>query len=371
MDHMDDIDRLFDKTKGQLFFHKGAGFLGNILSQVNFRWESSIDTACISVKELLWSPEFFLTRDAQTRVTILAHELWHNGLLHHIRRGNRCPDYWNQAADYVINLMLKKHGFYMDGFPFLLDDRFDNLSTEEVYDILVKEGGKPMENPLGKDIIESDDLTDADKAVAVGQVVAAVTAARVSNMAGDLPGELNQVIEEFLHPKLPWHTILFQFFNSLTSDEYSYARPNRRFDDPILPGKTSRNGLDHICYYLDISGSISDQEIVRFNSEVKFIQEELNPERLTLVTFDTEIHDVYEFERDDPFNKIEITGRGGTCLKQVFDHAQRMQPTAMIVFSDLCVNIPEDPGVPIIWVCVNNKNADPGYGKLIHITEGN
>ena len=102
---------------------------------------------------------------------------------------------------------------------------------------------------------------------------------------------------------------------------------------------------------------------------MKYIKDELLPELLTLVTFDTKIRDEYVFEKDDPFEKIVVTGRGGTCLEDVFEHARRNAPTAMIVFSDLEVRIPGNPGVPIIWICIGNSSIEVPYGQLINLDE--
>lgn len=376
-----DIDRLYQRTKGRLFFKKGAGFLGNLLARLNMVWTEEIETVCISSKTLYWNPTFFLSLDEETRITVLAHELWHNALLHGARLKERCPDIWNIAGDHVINLLLKEHGYYMGGFPYVMDDKYAKWSTDEIYDDLINNGPKPLmlpgsltagqlpdqagQYPLGADVmpIEGDAIQEA-----VASVVGAMASAGISGTKpGDIPGEVTLVIDQFLFPKLPWETILFNFFNAMTSEEYSYSRPNRRYEDPLLPGITGRNGLEHLIYYLDISGSITDDHILRFNSEVKFIQEELKPEKLTLATFDTKIQDEYVFEREEPFEKITVTGRGGTSLKDVWRHAQEHQPTAMIVFTDLEVEIPENPGVPIIWVCIENPKMTVPYGQLIHL----
>lgn len=363
------IDRLIDRVKGRLFSKKGAGFLGSLLARVTLRWTRDIPTAAIGIKTLFWNPDFFLSLDEETRITVLAHELWHNAFLHGARLNERCPDIWNIAADHVINLMLKEHGYYMGGFPYVMDDQFKGLSTDQIYDILIRPGapqpGQGNPGPLGDDILPIDPNQFAD---ALADVVAAAHAARITGQPGSIPGEVELTIETFLSPKLPWETILYNFFNALTAEEYSFARPSRRFHDPIVPGITGRNGLEHLIYYLDVSGSITDDHIHRFNSEVKFIQEELRPERLTLVTFDTTIQDVYEFERDDPFEKIVVHGRGGTSLHEVFEHARREAPTAMIVFTDLEVGIPDNPGIPIIWVCIENPSQSVPFGQLIHLS---
>ena len=361
-----EIDALFNKTKGGLFFMKGSGFLGRLLSQVEFSWTTEFDTAAISTKQLFWNPDFFMSLSTSQRITVLAHELWHNGLLHSVRMGNRCPDIWNVAGDHVINLLLKQHDYDMSGFPYIMDTKYIGWATEEVYDDLINSGPCVPQSFLEGDVLPSspEDVPDA-----VANAVAAYTAAKIQNGAGVLPGEVELVIDTFLNPKLPWEVLLYNFFTEITSQEYSYARPNRRYDDPLLPGSTGRNGLEHLVYYLDISGSITDDWILRFNSEVKFIKEEFQPERLTLITFDTRVRDVYEFERDDPFEKIVVIGRGGTSLVDVMADLKKRGPTAGIIFTDLEVNIPPNPGIPIIWVCINNASASVPYGKLIHLHE--
>lgn len=358
------IDTLFSKTKGQLFFKKRAGFLGPLLGKLTHVWTTDMATAAISASKLYWNPDFFMRLDADTRVTVLAHELEHNARLHGPRMGNRDPEIWNIAGDHVINLDLKAHGYYMDGFPFVMNDKYIGWSTEQVYDDLINQKGKLPKPDLGFDIMPCD---AEDQITMVTNVVAAASIARMSGKPGDIPGETEQVIDEFLNPKLHWGVLLARFFNELTNQEYSYARPNRRYEDPILPGLTGYNGLEHLIYYLDISGSIEDEHIVRFNSEVKCVKERFEPEKLTLVTFDTEIQDEYVFEKDDPFEKIVVTGRGGTDLRDVFDHAKKHMPSAIIIFTDLEVRIPPNPGIPIIWVCIDNPEATVPYGQLIHI----
>lgn len=380
------IDTLFEKTKGQLFFKQGAGFLGALLAQVRFEWNPNIETACISSKCLQWNPDWFLSLDKDSRVSVLAHELWHPGLLHGERLGDRCPDIWNVAGDHVINVRLLEHGYYMDGllkmFPNMpMDTKYSGWSTDEVYDDLIQNaqggGGKAGinmpgggKNGMHGDVVYVDlsDPTSQDQIQqAVGKVIGAMSAARISGRPGDIPGELTLVVDKFLNPKLPWETLLFNWMNELTNQEYSYARPNRRYEDPLLPGQTGRNGLEHLLFGQDISGSITDDQILRFNSELKHVKDELQPELMTMVTFDTKVHDIYVFEKDDPFEKIVITGRGGTDLKDLFRLMVEKQPTAAVIFSDLEVEIPENPGIPILWVCVDSPHASVPYGQLVHL----
>lgn len=364
----DGIDKLYDITKGQLFLKKAAGFFGPLLCQLEFRWTRDIQTAAISHDTLYWNPEFFMSRDAQTRVTILAHEIKHNADLDGLRQGNRDHDLYNQAADHAINLFLQEHGYYMGGFPFLMDPKYKGWAREDIYDDLLKKqekGGSIPKNQLGNDIMP---ISAKDKTIAIANVVAAVQSARMSNAAGSIPGDTLLVLDKYLHPKLPWNVLLHNFFNAMVESERSYTRPSRReVGDFVMPGSLGRCGLEHLCYALDISGSVTDEQVELCNNEVHFIQEDLEPEKLTLFTFDEVIHDVFEFERGDPYEKITVEGRGGTSLYPVYKFAKDRNATALVILTDLHVEIPPDPGIPIIFVCVDNPRGTVPYGVVVHM----
>lgn len=369
----ENIDKLFQRTKGKLFFNQScSGLLGTLLCKLEFKWTTEIPTAAINPKILLWNPDFFLKLDEETRVTVLAHELNHNARMHGIRRGNRDPETWNRAGDYVINVDLLDQGFYMGGFPYVLDQKYRGWSTEDVYDDLMKKQdpkSKPKPNPLGQDIMPADEMTAAEKIEAISDVIGAITVAKQSGQPGSIPNEVETYLDEFLNPILPWNTLLYNFFNEMTNQEYSYARPNRRYEDPLMRGLSGANELEHLIYYLDISGSTSDEQVTRFNSEVKFIWDELAPKKLTLVTFDTQIQDIFVYEEGDEFEKLKVHGRGGTDLRDVYRHMQQEAPTAAIIFTDLYVHIPDDPKIPIFWAVSGNPNASVPYGKLVLIPD--
>ena len=362
-----EIDQLLNKTRGQLFYKKGSGFLGALLCNMKFEWNDRISTAATNGEYLFWNPKFFMKLDPETRVTVLAHELWHVAYLHVVRGKSMVHNTYNIAADHVINLMLKEHGYYMDGFPYCMDSKYTGWSTEEVYDDLMANPPPPSSGGLGDDIeYTKSDIATSDT---IAKVIEASVVARMTGKAGDIPEEITLVLEKFLDPKLPWRTILADFFNEITEMEYSIRRPNRRYQDPILPGLIGMTGLEHLMYGIDISGSVSDHDILVFNSEVKFIKEEFNPQLLTLLTFDIKIRDVYRFEPDDPFEQIVVTGRGGTSLHDLFERAKKEKPSCLVVFTDLDVSIPMNPGVPVIWIVTQNPGVKVPYGKIIHLTD--
>jgi predicted metal-dependent peptidase len=153
-------------------------------------------------------------------------------------------------------------------------------------------------------------------------------------------------------------------------EDYTWARPNRRHCDIYLPSRFTDDGrLAHLIYYFDTSGSTSNADITRFNSEVKYIQETLKPAKLTVVQFDTCIQHERVFLEGDDFSEIVVYGRGGTSLVPVREHILKHEPTAAVIFSDLECNpmAPLGIEVPVIWAVVGRGGHTPTFGRVIHI----
>jgi len=130
--------------------------------------------------------------------------------------------------------------------------------------------------------------------------------------------------------------------------------------------------LTEVAGALDASGSVTDNDIRMFLSEMGGIKDILNPKLFTIIDFDTKINNVHHLNETDDVASIKITGRGGTRLQPVFDFYKDKNPTVLIVFSDLhCARIEEDPGYPVIWIVTNNPNATVKFGKMIHVNTRN
>ena len=379
----EEMQKKLSKIKIKLFLHQGAAFLASIMSQTKFVWDDSPQnpTAWTDGMTIGFNPAFWLKIPDEAKVTVLAHELWHIAYEHMLRRGNRDPEKWNIAGDHVINLMLEKAGYKFDGIQNCCKDiRYRNMSTDEIYAVLpdppkIPSGGggfgsgggisNPSPAPLGSDLRDPP----KDKEIEVmAKVVQAVQAARMGQQAGSIPGEIILEIEKFLNPKLPWRVLLRRFFTEQSREDYSWKRPNRRYSDEYLPSLWAEDGLTTINYYLDVSGSISDEDILRFNSEVKHIKDEFNPQMLNLITFDTRIRDQYSFDENTPFEKIIVTGRGGTDLDPVADHILKTKPSVAVIFSDLWVDpMPSVGSIPVLWVVIGNSSATVPFGQMVHI----
>lgn len=362
------LDRMLDKLKASVFIGTNAAFYGSLLCSVNFVWAENIPTAQTTGLSIAWNPHLFLALDPESRKTMLLHELKHIANLHVIRRGSRHWEPWNAACDYVVNGELSMDGYYMDGFPWMVDTiRFIGLSAEEIYEILDKEQNFKL-NAAFQDLAEELDM---DPNLIINAVVAAQEAA---NMAGQGNGDIQHMLKRFLQPKLPWQSLLYRWFNEKSTQDYSWRKPNRRYTEMYLPSliDDDTGGLDHIIQFQDVSGSISDVEIIRFNSEAKYMKDTFNPKKMTLVQFDWTIRDITVINETDDFDEIKITGRGGTNLEPVRQMIIDENPSAAIIFTDLDVTpmepLPASCRTQILWV-VSRTGKQPPFGEYINIRE--
>ena len=367
---LDVLSKELDRTKSSVFLsQKNAAFLGSLMCSLNFVWSRELPTAGTDGVTLQWNPDYFNSLPKDSRSTDLQHELWHVALLHNVRRGSRNHEIWNIACDIKIDLMLEAEGCTfvgINGVP--RDPKYKGWAEEDIYDDLVN-NNPPM--PMSCTCCTHQmPQSEGSIQATVNAVVQAVHQAKLSG-AGNIPGNIEKILKQFLEPVIPWQVVLMKFFTDLLNEDYTWKRPNRRYSDMYLPSRFTDDGrLEHLMYILDVSGSIGQNDLLRFNSEVKYIQETLKPQRLTLVQFDTMIQDVKDFREEDPFDEITMKGGGGTCWEPVKKYIEEQKPTAAIIFTDMGFWDPITPldiDIPVIWVAINNQGAALPFGEMIHI----
>jgi predicted metal-dependent peptidase len=365
------LDHELDLTKTGVFRRPDAAFFAPLMCGLDFSWDSSIETASSNSKQLLWSPADFRRCRAGNQgedLSTLMHELWHVARLHDLRRGSRCPDVWNIACDIWINRELQKSKYFI-GSTWVLRPQYDHINLEEdIYEELQKNGGGGGAKPCSHGQAPSTSSPQAQ----IATVVKAVNAAKIAGQPGSIPGNTEQILDKFLAPIIPWEQHLIQWMTDLADEDFTWARPNRRHGGRIyLPSRFTDEGrLEHLIYFQDVSGSVSDKDILRFNSELKYVWDEMKPQKMTVAQFDTKIQKVDEYKEGQPFTKIVIKGRGGTSLVPVRAMIEELKPTAAIIFSDMQVAPMAKVDIPVLWVAVDGGYGVghyPSFGKTITI----
>jgi predicted metal-dependent peptidase len=127
---------------------------------------------------------------------------------------------------------------------------------------------------------------------------------------------------------------------------------------------------------IDTSGSIGGQELADFLSEVKGIAEEVSPEVVDLLYWDSAVagHEVYEGSAvSDITSSTKPRGGGGTSPSCVSTYLKEknIKPECTIMLTDGYVG--SDWGSEwtseVLWCIVGGNTDTAPNGKTIHIKE--
>ena len=197
-----------------------------------------------------------------------------------------------------------------------------------------------------------------------------------SNTRGLLPAFAERILKELKKPQTDWRTILNDFIQEEVVD-YSFAPPDRRFDDspfflPDFNGKEDR--VEDILFMIDTSGSMSDDMIAAAYSEVKGAIDQFNGKlKGWLGFFDAAIIKPQPFSDENEFKIIKPAGGGGTdfqiIFEYVFHHMSDKLPASIIILSDGYAPFPQEKlagGIPVLWL-LNNEEVNPPWGKVARI----
>ncbi|NKW09973.1 hypothetical protein HGG76_11730 [Ochrobactrum tritici] len=334
---------------------------------------------------LYYHPPFVDELKKDELVFVLAHEVMHNALEHHIRRQSRKPGRWNDACDYAINGELVECKVGKMPERGLLEARFTGLSAEEIYRILDDENngddsaeGQGDTGGCGGTMdgcAQHDEAAKAElRAEMQTQIRQAAMTAKAAQ-AGKLPAGVQRIIDELLMPKVDWRAVLRRFIDESSTRDFSWAKPNRRLLPLglVTPG-TVADGVSHIVIAVDTSGSIDDEILRDFAAEINGAFGEGAVDRLTVIYADATVNHVEEFETGDEL-RLHPAGGGGTAFSDTFRliNAEYPDAKATIYLTDLYVgDFGEEPPHPVLWG-VYGRNRDFGslsvpFGECINIS---
>lgn len=364
-----DVSKALSRAKVRFLTNKKTMFLSSLCASLETVPYTDTPYGATDGKKLYINPDNFLKLSDDEQVFLLAHETLHVAYLHMHRLDNRDPELFNIAADFVINLELQDQGFSLIQGG-LIDPKYAGLSTEEVYDLLLKEQQQaPQSNPMGSDIMygkHSPQDTESSIQEIQGKIMQAAMIAEQANEAGSIPASIKRYLEKILKPKVNWKVVLRRFFNDLDIQETSWRRPKKKYLPMYLPTRYS-NQLSSISIAIDTSGSITKQQFNQFISEVASIFRFLKPKELEVIQFDYGIKSVDKVKSLENLKTINFTGGGGTDVKEVIERFIDKPSKALVIITDgyLSTDLPR-PNHPVIWVVFDNPNFVAPFGQCIH-----
>jgi predicted metal-dependent peptidase len=374
-------------------------FFGSLLFRLKGRESRSIKTMATDGISLFYNPDFVDTLNAATLCGVLAHEVLHPGLHHHLRRSGRDPKRWNEACDYAINLILLDAGLHLpEGV--LVDDRFREMSAEQIYNQLQtgveQEAGGADDTPeAGGDGTASPHASPGDSGElsapvtegGIGQVldapvadaeaptveeqarewsVAVNQAVTLANQAGKVPARIERTLDGAAEARVDWRELLRRSWSETTPADYSWMRPNRRhiWAGLYLPGVV-REGVGEIAIAVDCSGSVNSRQLRLFEAEVRSIIEGQRPQRVYVLYFDAVVHTVETFEAGQRVSLQPVGGGGtefGPCFEWLEVHGVR--PQTLVFLTDLYGSFPDsEPAYPVLWASTGARRAP--FGQVV------
>ena len=399
----DTEERRLKKAKVSLMREPKFALWSGILMLGKTEVVENIPTACTNGRDEKYGRKFITSVDDKELAFVVLHENLHKAFKH-LTTWRKLHDedhkLANMACDYVINLMLVKmdpNEQYIspprrDGKIYvLIDKRFDKMNAKQVFDILKQEKkDKPDEGyPVpgdgegdgsfdnhdwdGAKELSEEEQKELEREIDQG-LRQGLTAAKKAGMGA---GDAEREIGDMLTPKVDWREQLREYVKSICSskDTSSWRRVNRRFLSsdiymPTLVGET----IGHIVIGGDMSGSCTHY-ITPFLSEVKAVADEVHPEKLHLMYWDTVVAGHEEYDASNMDSLVQSTkprGGGGTDPRCVMNYInnRNMKPECIVILTDGEIS---DWGTewaaPVLWVIINNKNITAPVGKTIHIED--
>jgi predicted metal-dependent peptidase len=340
-------------------------FFGCLLLSLESRESRDFPTMATDGTRLFWNPDFVSGLAEAEIESVLAHEVLHCALQHHARMGGRDPERWNKACDYAVNRDLVAAGFRLPRGA-LIDPQFGEAGAEEIYRLLGDKeqngskggAGKPGNDPGKMGSVIAPAPEEAAEQEAKWQV-ATRQAAAIAKAGGHVPAFAERLLAELNKARTDWRETLRRFIDDATTRDASWMRPNRRFiaSGMILPGMVA-DGVAHIVAIVDTSGSVNAAALSAFQAELSGMLQDGSIARLSVLFADTRVRARQEFEAGDVV-KLKPAGGGGTCFREAMAEADKLQPSAVVYFTDLeTSDHGQEPGAPVLWA-YHGPHASP------------
>ena len=368
------VELIIDRARIKLM-QTELSFFGHILLQLKQEYngqEHGISTVAVSVDTIFYNLNYIHknVKNTNDMVFIFMHEIMHLVLDHLDKKRIKDRDMlvWNYAGDHVINLDLFASGFTYSGHEHILKDRaFIGKTTEEVYDILIKD--KPDDHGCGCDAWVDVIPGDGDEEIEAvkDMVISAYNSHVLANGTDDgIPNSVRTMMDELKNPILPWESLLMKYIGEVTQNDFSWNKLNLPFLPEFYIPTLHDESLSKIDFAIDVSGSIDAKAFNKFINEIKNILLLHNITTIGIYQFST-VTISYDVVSDlEELDKIKFKGGGGTDIKHTLEQASRSDGVALFIITDGYMNLQLTPlHKPTVWCVYNNKRFNAPFGETI------
>jgi predicted metal-dependent peptidase len=400
--------------KARVKLGKREPFFGYLVMslQLHKKDENEVPTMGVDGNgNLYYNPKFVDKLNDEELKGILCHEVMHCALDHMGRKSERHHKLWNIANDIIINdtilesnLTLPPDVFYpehheLEVFGHNVTEIHEK-SSEEIYDELYQhikkeiaegnvsqgDGGfdvsdfidGPGKNDAKKQFdehIKSEDSKPNESEPDIDWEQRFTDAATHAKMQGSVPAGIERMLGDMFDTKMNWRNMLYKYITNQLPFDFTWSKPHKksRALGIYLPDVT-KESID-IVVDIDTSGSISEDELQMFLSEVLGIIGSFQNVNLTILWSDCDVYGPYTFQNPQPEDVMDLKpeGGGGTDHIVVYDFIQDNLPQTklLINFTDGYTSFPDDDrGINTIWVVAGNWHCEEEqfpFGEVVTI----
>jgi predicted metal-dependent peptidase len=372
-------------------------FYSFIIAKMAVKITKEVPTAGVSWNErkynLYINPDFFETLKTEERIGVLIHEALHVMLKHNFRQGERDQKLFNIAADIALNQLIHEPAELPEGA--MLPETFkfqEGLTAEGYYELLKEEKEKQEQEKQeaedkgeewggpsdGKpDLTGEEELTidshegwgkagdEAEEELARASMEKMIKDA-IDKSKGNLPQNISELLDLWTRkPKISWKRVLKKIVSSKKGSKIQTIkkRDRRQPHRKDLKGKKTFYDQPNVIVGVDVSGSMSDEEIFNGLSEIAEVCK-ITHSNLQVVQIDTNIQGTEEF---DPNQKTWTReGCGGTYMGEMakYLNEKKIPHDVLIMISDMYIeNVTTDENwlkhkKPVLWLNTSGTDVE-------------
>jgi len=404
----DKAERRLKKVKIALMRNPKFALWSGILMLGKTSIADNAPTACTNGRDETYGRKFVEGLDDKELGFVVLHENLHKAFRHLFiwrKLYDENPRLANAACDYVINLMIVKSDPdesvvavpRKNGKVFgLLDPKYAGMNAKQVFDMLKQEqeeqgdaGGDGEGDGEGgghggfddHDWEGAQELGEGERKQLEREVDQALRQGQIAHQKihGKGAGNMGRELGDLLAPQIDWREVLREFVKAIcnTKDASSWRRVNRRYlsGDTYMPTLIGEK-VGRIAIGIDTSGSIGGAELNRFLSEVKSIAEDVHPQNVDFIYWDSGVAAHEEYDELTVPNIVRSTkprGGGGTDPTSMMNYLKEknITPECIVMLTDGCIgDWGNDWNAPILWtICNGASDVYAPCGKTVHIKD--
>jgi predicted metal-dependent peptidase len=390
-------EQRIEKVHVKLMRHKQFCLFSGLFMVGKVTVDETTPTAKTNGVNVIYGRAFVDSLNDKQLAFLILHENMHKAYRHLVvweKLWKKDANLANASCDYVINLQIRDydpHGYDVEmptdaegNVLGLIDEKYRGMDAHQVFLLLEKEqqqngggsgGGQGMDE---HDWDNAQEGTPEEQEQVAKEVESALRQGAI--LAGKMGGDISREMQDLLTPKVNWKDALRDFVKTSTQgkDQTTWRRLHKRYIgmDIIMPS-TYDEKVGSIVVAVDTSGSIGNAELAQFLSEVKCICDEVSPEKIDLLYWDTNVagHETYMgAELASLTETTQAKGGGGTSPECVphYMKENRLEPECVIMLTDGYIGR-QDPndwqiGKPVMWCIKGNPRFDIDVvGKVVHV----